>query len=161
MNPSDISHTSGQLRIGQPVQRLEDQALLTGTARFIDDLELPGAAHAAFVRSPHVHARVLSVDISAAVAAPEVLGVFTAADLAAAGLKPMSTSVVQKNRDGSPIASPASTPEVSGGGLSGTFGNTSPPLASAAGVRIRRRYSARGTSYLPDFFPWPKSRAPS
>jgi len=113
MNPSDISHTSGQLRIGQPVQRLEDQALLTGTARFIDDLELPGAAHAAFVRSPHVHARVLSVDISAAVAAPEVLGVFTAADLAAAGLKPMSTSVVQKNRDGSPVP-PAERPVLAG-----------------------------------------------
>jgi len=103
VNPSDLSRTSGQLRIGQPVERLEDHALLTGAGRFIDDLDLPGAVHAVFVRSPHVHARVLSVDISAAQRARGVLGVFTAADLRAAGIGPMRVSVVQKNRDGSAV----------------------------------------------------------
>ena len=101
MNDSDLSRTSGQLRIGQPVLRLEDDALLAGAGRYIDDLNLPGAAHAAFVRSPHVHARVLSIDTSAARAFPGVLGVYTAADLAAAGIGPMVPSVTQKNRDGS------------------------------------------------------------
>jgi aerobic carbon-monoxide dehydrogenase large subunit len=100
LNASDVSHTSGQLRIGQPVQRLEDQALLTGAGRFIDDLELPGAAHAVFVRSPQVHARVLSLDVSPALAAKGVLGVFTAVDLRAAGIGPMRVTVPQKNRDG-------------------------------------------------------------
>ncbi|MBS0336137.1 MAG: xanthine dehydrogenase family protein [Proteobacteria bacterium] len=101
MTGSDLSHTSGQLRIGQPVLRLEDRALLTGAGRFIDDLRLPGAAHAVFVRSPHVHARVLAVEAGAARAAPGVLGVYTAADLAAAGIGPMQLSLPQKNRDGS------------------------------------------------------------
>ncbi len=101
VNGSDLSHTSGQLRIGQPVLRLEDQALLTGAGRFIDDLRLPGAAHAVFVRSPHVHARVLSIETAQALAAPGVLGVFTAADLRAVGIGPMLVAVPQKNRDGS------------------------------------------------------------
>ncbi len=109
MNSSDLSHTSGQLRIGQPVRRLEDDALLKGAGRFIDDLDLPGAAQAAFVRSPHVHARVVSIDAQAARSAPGVLGVFTAADLAAAGIGPMRLSVVQKNRDGKPVL-PAERP---------------------------------------------------
>ncbi len=106
MNESDLSHTSGQLRIGQPVLRLEDQALLTGNGKFIDDLELPGALHAVFVRSPHVHARIVSIDTAGARAAPAVLGVYTAADLRAAGIGPMRVTVAQKNRDGSaaPVA---------------------------------------------------------
>lgn len=104
---AELSRTSGQLRIGQPVRRLEDQALLTGAGRFIDDLDLPGAAHAAFVRSPHVHARLLSIDLSAALAAPGVLAVYTAADLHAAGIGPMRSAYTQKNRDGS---APAGTP---------------------------------------------------
>jgi carbon-monoxide dehydrogenase large subunit len=103
VNAADISHTSGQLRIGQPVRRLEDQALLTGAARFIDDLELPGAAHAVFVRSPHAHARVLSIDMTRALAGKGVLGAFTAADLSAAGIGPMRITVPQKNRDGSAV----------------------------------------------------------
>ena len=103
MNASDVSHTSGQLRIGQPVQRLEDQALLTGVARFIDDLDLPGAVHAVFVRSPYVHARVVSLDALPALAAKGVFGVFTAADLTAAGIGPMRVKVPQINRDGSAV----------------------------------------------------------
>jgi carbon-monoxide dehydrogenase large subunit len=94
---------TGQLRIGQPVRRLEDQALLTGAARFIDDLELAGAAHAVFVRSPHAHARVRSIDVARALAAEGVLGAFTPADLDAAGIGPIRISVAQKNRDGSPV----------------------------------------------------------
>lgn len=93
-------HASGQLRIGQPVRRLEDDALLTGVARFIDDLELPGAAHAAFVRSSHVHARVQSIDCAAARAAPGVLAVYTADDLRQAGIGPMQVTVPQRGRDG-------------------------------------------------------------
>jgi len=103
MTGSEISHTSGQLRIGQPVQRLEDHALLTGAGRFIDDIALPDAAHAVFVRSPHVHARIGSIDASRARAAPGVLGVFAAADLRAAGVGPMRVTVPQKNRNGRPV----------------------------------------------------------
>ncbi|MGE0874118.1 MAG: xanthine dehydrogenase family protein molybdopterin-binding subunit [Burkholderiales bacterium] len=98
---------AGQLRIGQPVRRLEDDALLAGAGRFIDDLELAGAAHAAFVRSPHVHARVISIDASTALAMPGVLAVYTAADLRAAGIGPMLPVLAQRNRDGS---APPATP---------------------------------------------------
>jgi carbon-monoxide dehydrogenase large subunit len=83
------------------VLRLEDHALLTGAGRYIDDLHLPGAAHAAFVRSPHPNARILSVDVAQARAAPGVLGAYAIADLKAAGIGPMQVTVPQKNRDGS------------------------------------------------------------
>ena len=89
------------MRIGQPVQRLEDDALLTGIGRFIDDLDLPGAAHAWFVRSPHAHARIDLIATQAARNASGVLAVFVEADLRAAGIGPMRASVAQKNRDGS------------------------------------------------------------
>src|SRR5262245_31626799 len=67
--------------VGRRMPRVEDAALLTGRARFLDDLELPGMAHAAFLRSPLAHARVLSVDTAAAASLPGVLTVATGADL--------------------------------------------------------------------------------
>jgi 2-furoyl-CoA dehydrogenase large subunit len=69
--------------VGAPVPRKEDAALLTGRARFIDDLEpVPGLAHVAMLRSPHPHARIARVDASAACALSGVVGVVTGADLA-------------------------------------------------------------------------------
>ena len=52
--------------IGQPVRRVEDQRFLTGTGRYVDDINLPHEAHAALVLSPHAHARVKGVDTSKA-----------------------------------------------------------------------------------------------
>ena len=66
---------------GAPVRRNEDERLLTGRARFIDDIELPGLLHAAFVRSPHAHARIAGIDTSAALARSGVIAVYTAEDL--------------------------------------------------------------------------------
>ena len=101
------SRTSGQLRIGQPVQRLEDQALLTGRARFIDDVAPPGAAHAVFLRAPHAHARIQAIDTAAARALHGVLAVYTADDLRTAGIGPMRATIAQRNRDGTaPFAAP-------------------------------------------------------
>ncbi len=71
--------------IGQRVRRLEDPRFLTGRGQYVDDLDLPGALHITFVRSPWAHARVVSVDTSAA-AAVEEAEVFSAADL---GLSPI------------------------------------------------------------------------
>ena len=48
----------GAKHFGARITRLEDPALLTGQGRFVDDIELPGVLHAAFVRSPHAHARI-------------------------------------------------------------------------------------------------------
>jgi carbon-monoxide dehydrogenase large subunit len=68
--------------IGAPIPRREDARLLTGRGTFVDDLEMPGVAHAAMVRSPHAHARVRRVDAAAALTLPGVLAVATAADIA-------------------------------------------------------------------------------
>src|SRR6185295_15421526 len=67
--------------IGAPIPRREDARLLTGRGTFVDDLEMPGVAHAAMVRSPHAHARVRRIDTTAARALPGVLAVVTAADI--------------------------------------------------------------------------------
>ncbi|MFA7680132.1 MAG: xanthine dehydrogenase family protein molybdopterin-binding subunit [Pigmentiphaga sp.] len=67
--------------MGMSPGRLEDQNLLRGTACFLDDVQLPDTLHACFVRSPHAHARILSVDANAARALPGVVAVFTQADL--------------------------------------------------------------------------------
>jgi aerobic carbon-monoxide dehydrogenase large subunit len=57
---------------GAPMKRLEDEALLRGEGRFVDDIDLPFMLHAAFVRSPHAHARVRGIDAAAARALPGV-----------------------------------------------------------------------------------------
>jgi len=67
--------------IGKRIRRNEDPRLLTGQALFVDDVEVPGMLHAAFVRSDYAHARLLSVDASAARQRPGVVAVFTAEDM--------------------------------------------------------------------------------
>jgi aerobic carbon-monoxide dehydrogenase large subunit len=66
---------------GHAALRKEDQRFVTGRGRYVDDMKLPGCLHAAFVRSPHAHARVERIDTSAARAMPGVVAVYTAADL--------------------------------------------------------------------------------
>ncbi len=68
--------------IGQPLRRREDARFLTGQARYLDDIVFPGALHARFVRSPHPHARILSIDSRAARAFPGVKIVADGHDLA-------------------------------------------------------------------------------
>lgn len=68
--------------IGAPLARKEDLRFLTGYGRYVDDIEIPGALHACFVRSPHPHARILSIDVAKAKAAKGVLAVYTGKDLA-------------------------------------------------------------------------------
>ena len=66
---------------GARVQRNEDERLLTGRALFVDDVELPGMLHAAFLRSPHAHARIRAIDVAAARRREGVVAVYTAEDL--------------------------------------------------------------------------------
>jgi carbon-monoxide dehydrogenase large subunit len=70
--------------IGQSVPRIEDEPLLKGRARFVDDIELPGLLHASFVRSPHAHAAVRAVDTRPAAALPGIHAVLTLDDISAA-----------------------------------------------------------------------------
>ena len=69
--------------VGQPVPRREDERFLTGRAVYVDDVDVPGALAAAFVRSVEAHGRLRSIDASAARAAPGVVAVLTGADVAA------------------------------------------------------------------------------
>jgi carbon-monoxide dehydrogenase large subunit len=68
--------------IGKSITRLEDEPLLRGRGRFIDDINIPGALHANFVRSPHPHAVIRSIDAVPALALPGVHAVLTLDDLA-------------------------------------------------------------------------------
>ena len=68
-------------QFGERIKRNEDPKLLTGRALFTDDVHLPGMLHAAFVRSPYAHARLVSIDKSAALEREGVVAVYTAEDL--------------------------------------------------------------------------------
>jgi carbon-monoxide dehydrogenase large subunit len=72
-----------QTYIGAPIKRREDLRLLTGKATFTDDIKLPHLLHAVFLRSPHAHARLISIDATRALALPGVVAVFTFQDIAA------------------------------------------------------------------------------
>ena len=91
---------------GQAVHRIEDPALLTGQGRFTDNVVVEGQTYLAFVRSPYAHARIVGVDVEAARAMPGVLAVFTGAELAAAGVKPLPTNPMFKRADGKSTVSP-------------------------------------------------------
>jgi carbon-monoxide dehydrogenase large subunit len=93
--------------IGQPVPRVEDPKLVRGHGRYTDDLNLPAQAYAVIVRSPYAHGVFRSIETEAARGMPGVLGVYTAADLAAGGYGPLKIVPAFKNRDGSPMLKPA------------------------------------------------------
>src|SRR5262249_13014319 len=92
--------------VGRPVLRKEDLRLLTGAGRFTDDFNLPGQAHAAMVRSPQPHARILGVDKSRALAMPGVLAVYTGADCAADRLAPIPHHPLPATRDDMKLTGP-------------------------------------------------------
>src|SRR2546426_8117121 len=76
--------TERETWVGRAVARFEDEALLRGEGRFIDDLDpVPNACHAAILRSPFAHARVRGIDASAALELPGVVGVLTGSDVEA------------------------------------------------------------------------------
>jgi carbon-monoxide dehydrogenase large subunit len=87
--------------IGQSVKRTEDIRFITGQGRYTDDLRFERELYVAFLRSPHGHAKIKSIDIEAAKAAPGVVGVLTFADVEAAGASPMPLLAPIPSRDGS------------------------------------------------------------
>ncbi len=96
----------GQFGIGQSVKRFEDIRLLQGQGRFHGDVNLPGQVYAVLVRSPHAHARIVSIDATAALRAPGVLAVFTGAHVARDGLGTMKMTLKRARPDGSPMFAP-------------------------------------------------------
>jgi carbon-monoxide dehydrogenase large subunit len=114
-NPDPTTHDGP---IGRPLRRREDRRFLTGTARYIDDLVVPGALHARFVRSPHGQARIRAIDTAAASAMPGVVLIATGQDLAQwtqplrlapaiEGLRPVTTETLPIGKvrfHGDPVA---------------------------------------------------------
>ena len=90
--------------IGRSVERKEDYRFLTGAGQYTDDITLPHQSYACFLRSPHAHAQIRSIDTAAARAAPGVLAVFTGKDLAGIGGLPCGWLI--KSTDGSPMKEP-------------------------------------------------------
>jgi carbon-monoxide dehydrogenase large subunit len=103
-----------QYGIGQSVSRFEDPRLLRGRGCFVDDINLPGQAYAVLLRSPHAHAHIRSIDVTAALAAPGVLAVYTGDDVARDGLGTMKVNLPRKRPDGSPLFARAHTGLVRG-----------------------------------------------
>src|SRR5678815_171750 len=87
MNPGGIMAVAVPSTIGTSIPRIEGPGRVTGTARFTADQVLDGALWAKVVRSPHPHARILSIDTSAALAVPGVRMVLTRDDLPDANLR--------------------------------------------------------------------------
>jgi carbon-monoxide dehydrogenase large subunit len=98
--PPDMDYVREALfrHIGKPVPRKEDRRLLTGRGRFTDDFNLPDQAYAAMVRSPYPHARISSINVSDALAAPGVLAVLSGDDAARDGLGPIPHNPLPKTR---------------------------------------------------------------
>ena len=100
-----IDSSNAKFGSGKDVRRLEDELLLKGQGQFTDDVTLPGQAHLMFLRSPYPHARIVSIDVAAALAMPGVMHVTTGADLVKAGVNPLPTVAGFPRADGSAAAS--------------------------------------------------------
>ncbi len=92
--------------IGKPLVRREDERFLTGAGQYTDDVVLPGQTYGVFLRSPHAHARIKSIDVTAAKAAPGVLAVFTGEDIAASKIGGLPCGWLIHSKDGSPMKEP-------------------------------------------------------
>ena len=103
MGASDFANLP---HIGESVRRKEDYRFLTGAGQYTDDVVLANQAHAVFVRSPHAHANVVSIDVAAAKAAPGVLDVFVGADVANDKINGLPCGWLITSTDGQPMKEP-------------------------------------------------------
>jgi carbon-monoxide dehydrogenase large subunit len=92
--------------IGARVTRKEDYRFLTGAGQYTDDVVLPNQAHAAFVRSPHAHAKIRKISLEKARKAPGVIGIFTGADLAGAKVGGLPCGWLITDVNGQPMKEP-------------------------------------------------------
>ena len=100
----------GDTGIGASLLRKDDLRFITGRGNYVSDVSLHGMVFGAFVRSPHAHARLRSVDTAAAKAMPGVLGVFTGAEFAAAGVNGLPCAWPVTGKGGMASREPAPPP---------------------------------------------------
>ena len=91
-----LATSAARFGSGQSVRRLEDDKLLVGAGQFAADVNPADQVHLFFLRSPYPHARIASLDSSAALAMPGVLSIVTGADMVAAGVKPIPGSAFKR-----------------------------------------------------------------
>jgi len=97
----------GNVKIGERVQRKEDRRFLTGSGRYVDDLQLARVTYAYFLRSPHAHAKIRKIDTSKAAASVGVVQIFTGKDVAEAKVGGLICGWVVKDKHGNPHKAPA------------------------------------------------------
>jgi len=98
--------------IGARVRRVEDERFITGRGNYTDDINRPGQVHGWIVRSPHPHAKIVSIDVKKALATPGVIAVFTGKDMAADNVGGLPCGWLVKSKDGSPMKEPPHPPLV-------------------------------------------------
>ena len=138
-------HPAGGRELGRARKRKEDAKLITGQTTWTDNIQMPGMAHMAFLRSPMAHARIVSIDVSPALQRPGVFAAFTAADLGVDGMAlpcawPVTPDMVH------PDHHPLATDEVRHLGDAGRGRRRAGPLLGrrrARGHRGRVRPAAR------------------
>jgi len=96
-----MTENSTATGIGASVRRKEDFRFITGSGRYTDDINLPGQSYAVFVRSPHAHARIQSIDVTEAMASPGVIAVYAGEDLKADGIGDLICGWMIHSKDGS------------------------------------------------------------
>ena len=97
----------GNVKIGDRVQRKEDRRFLTGSGRYVDDLQLARVTYAYFLRSPHAHAKIRKIDTSKASASVGVVQIFTGKDVAEAKVGGLICGWTVKDKHGNPHKAPA------------------------------------------------------
>ena len=95
-----------QSPIGQSIKRREDERFLTGSGQYTDDVILPRQTYGYFLRSPHAHARIGSIDTSDAMKMPGVVAIFTGRDIAESKIGGLPCGWLIHSRDGSPMKEP-------------------------------------------------------
>ena len=130
--------SSARFGASRSQKRLEDDRLLTGTGRYSDDLEFPRQCWLVLVRSPHAHAKISGIDLSAAKAAPGVLAAWAMSDLRTDGIGHIPFPPLFKRADGSPMAAPPRTPLAEGK----VFYVGQPVAAIAAETRVQAQDAA-------------------
>jgi aerobic carbon-monoxide dehydrogenase large subunit len=97
MTNTETTQGPARFGVGQSVRRVEDRRFLSGRARYVADLTVTGCTHAAILRSPIAHGRILGIDAEDARSAPGVLAVLTGADLVAAGFRGFTASAMPED----------------------------------------------------------------
>jgi carbon-monoxide dehydrogenase large subunit len=141
---------------GMPVPRTEDQRLIIGKGRYVDDIALPGMVHLAFVRSDLAHAAIISIDLEAARKAPGVVGVFAADDLGPAAGAPMPQAIPSPHLKQSRTYAPLAKDEVCHVGVPVVvIAAESRAMAEDAAARVKIEYKR-----LPAIIDWRKALDP-